>query len=174
MSAFTLSNIHLTSETRSFIQEPTAMAFSELFTKLKYCAVHVQSKTDRGWAEDESKADMPSYCSHPGVLLQGCFYRLVRVSGPTWNCNDRWWLKIKLALKQMGWDPVTSPAPLTTKKVTGRLCMLEQPTNMWQIHPDSWKIFLLLTSNWLTVFWASYLIFFPSQTDPYLSYSLDV
>lgn len=61
-----------------------------------------RAKLTRGWAEDESKEDMPSYCSHPGVLLQDCFSRLVRVSGSTWNCNDHQWLKIKLALKQMG------------------------------------------------------------------------
>lgn len=117
---------------------------------------------------------MPSYCSHPGVLLQGCFCRLVRVSGSTWNCNDHRWLKIKLALKQMGWDSITSPAPLATKKVTGRLCTLEQPTNIWQIHPDSCEIFPFLTSDWLTVFWICFSIFFPSQTAPYLWYSLDV
>lgn len=66
----------------------------------------------------------------------------------------------------MGWDPITSPAPLATKKVTGRLCMLEQPTNIWQIHPDSCEIFPLLTSDWLTVFWIRFSIFFPLSDCP--------
>lgn len=47
------------------------MTFLKLFTKLKYCAAHVQSKTDRGLMEREPKEDMPSYCFHLQVLLQG-------------------------------------------------------------------------------------------------------
>lgn len=51
------------------------MKFLKLFTELKYCAAHVQSKTDEGLTKDESKEDMPSYCSHPRVLKQGQLLR---------------------------------------------------------------------------------------------------
>lgn len=158
---YTLSNIDLTFKTRSFIQECTTMTFLKLFTELKYCAAHVQSKTDRGLTKVESKEDMPSYCSHPWVLLQG---QLLKTHVCMWIYMELQWPLVaenKTTFKRDGREfLLCHQHSLSTKKGTERHRVLEQPANMWQSHPGSCEIFPLLTSSWLIAFWASFLKLF--------------
>lgn len=128
----------------------------------------IDKRMGRGWAKGSHAFILLSpWCAATGLLLQ--------TRACKWIYTELQWPSVAENKTSIETDGVRSHhVPLTIKKVTGGLCMLEQPTNIWQIHPDSCEIFPLLTSDWLTVFWIRFSIFSPSQTAPYLWYSLDV
>lgn len=98
------------------IQECRAMKSLKLFTKLKYCAAHVQSKTDRGLMERDPKEDMPSYCSHPQCCYRGSIYRVMVLQWPLVAEN-------KSSVKTDGGEiPLSQPLSLLKRAEKGIMC----------------------------------------------------